>query len=78
MKSIIIALSLMLGSVYPCIGEVTEIDEENDVVYVVTSFEHEFSFYGVEDYMVGDGVAMLMYDNGTSSVVDDIILEVRE
>lgn len=55
---------------YPNVGYVTEIDEESDIVYW-NDGENLWSFYGIEDWMIGDGVAVIMSDEGTESVKDD-------
>ena len=76
---------LMIGSgagktetgVYPRSGIVTGIDRGADVVTWTDAAGLDWSFYGVEDWMIGDGVAALMDDNGTAIVTDDAIVAVR-
>ena len=57
-------------NLYPNVGYVTEIDEESDIVYW-NDGENLWSFYGIEDWMIGDGVAVIMSDEGTESIKDD-------
>ena len=57
-------------ALYPNVGIVTEVDTESDTVYW-SDGNNEWYFYGVEDWMVGDGIAVIMSDEGTESVKDD-------
>lgn len=62
---------------YPMTTVVTQLIEEEDVV-VCTDFNGgEWSFYGVEDWSVGDYASCIVCDNGTLEISDDIICEVR-
>lgn len=65
------------SGLYPMTAIVTELDSEDDIIYVTTATGNEFTFFGCEDYYIGDYVSLIMWDNGTSSVYDDEILEVR-
>jgi hypothetical protein len=62
---------------YAKLGTVTQIDRESDLVTFTDYAGHSFSFYGVEDWDIGDLVAAVMDDNGTEIVTDDIIVDVR-
>lgn len=62
---------------YPKAGIVTAIDRDADTVTFTDGAGLDWSFYGVEDYMVGDYVAAIMDDNGTENVLDDEIVTVR-
>lgn len=77
MKSIIITVLLALRFLYPSTCIITEIDKGNDLVTISTATGNEFQFYGVEDYAKGDLVAVIFYDNGTETVIDDQIMDVR-
>ena len=76
---------LMIGSgagktgsgLYPRSGTVTGLDHAEDVVTFTDGAGNDWSFYGAEDWMIGDGVAALMDDNGTAIVTDDVIVTVR-
>jgi len=62
---------------YPLTGIITEIDEGNDFVVFECANGNQFSFYGVEDWMVGDVVSAIMDDNGTPEVKDDKIVKIH-
>ena len=59
---------------YPLSTHVVEVDRVDDVVTVEDSVGNLWSFFGCEDWIVGDGCAMLMDDMGTASIYDDAIL----
>ena len=66
------------NNIYPECLQVVEINQATDIVQGKTCSGLIYSFYGVEDYMLGDLVAVIMDDNGTpESVLDDIIIDVR-
>ena len=60
---------------YPLYTTVTEI--ESDTVTVEDSNGNLWSFNGAEDWEVGDGCALIMHDNSTSEIVDDVIISTR-
>lgn len=60
---------------YPAAGTVSEI--RDDTVYVTDSTGNIWSFDGAEDWQTGDQATMLMDDNGTETIYDDEILQVR-
>ena len=59
---------------YPAAGTVTV---TGDTVYVTDSTGNVWSFEGAEDWQTGDRAAMLMDDNGTETIYDDEILQIR-
>ena len=65
------------ADLYPLAGIVTGIDRDTDAVEWTDYSGNEWSFYGIEDWMIGDGVAAIMDDNGTENVADDAIVSVR-
>lgn len=65
------------SGVYPLAGTVTGIDTGADVVTFTDGVGNDWEFYGAEDWMIGDGVAAIMDDNGTEAVTDDVIVSVR-
>lgn len=76
--SIIMAMGLIAqGLLYPETMIVTEIDETQDLVTLECANGNQFQFYGVEDYFEGDLVSLIMYNNGTAEVYDDMILSAR-
>ena len=78
----LIALTLALialcgvatAELYPETARVVEVDYIADTVTVETFNGFLFVFEGCEDYTVGDGVALIMEDNGTEKVFDDEIV----
>ena len=63
--------------VYAALAVVTEVDEEEDVVYCVDFSGNEWSFTGIEDWMVGDFCSMVMDNMGTVCIYDDEIVSTR-
>lgn len=59
---------------YADCGVVTEINDNEDYVTLQMQNGNEFTFYGAEDYMTGDLVAVIMNSNGTQNVIDDEII----
>ena len=76
MAAIIIAL-IMGFNVYPASGFVTDMNVPENTVTVTDATGHEWAFEGTEDWFIGDGVSMILSDNGTEIVTDDTILSVR-
>ena len=59
---------------YPACGVVVRLDYDTDTVTVEDVTGHEWQFYGCEDWCLGDVAALLMYDWGTVSILDDEIM----
>jgi hypothetical protein len=53
---------------------VTEINTAEDVVVLVDTEGHEWAFYGVENWLVGDNCTCTMDSNGTEDITDDAII----
>lgn len=70
---IIMAL-VVSGVIYPATMEVVEVDEQCDVVTFETSQGDLFQITGVGDWEVGDFASLIMYNNDTPTIVDDVIL----
>ena len=68
-----IATGTATGNVYPLTGIVTETDEKTDTVHW-SDGNNEWYFYGIEDWMEGDGISVIMCDNGTETVTDDYMV----
>lgn len=64
-----------ISHLYPLTTTVTEIN--NDTVTVEDSNGNLWSFDGAEDWEVGDGCALIMDDNSTSEIVDDVIISAK-
>ena len=78
-KSMLVALSLVVAMVaaniiYPLTGIVTEVNYSENTVTIECANGNEFQFYGCEDYVIGDLVGCIMYNNKTEIVYDDEIL----
>jgi hypothetical protein len=62
---------------YPRTAIVYSFDTVSDTVKVIDFAGEMWEFYGIEDWMIGDIVSMMMYDNNTESIYDDEIVEIR-
>ena len=66
------------SALYPRGGTIVSIDDHNDVVTWKDCAGLYWSFYGVEDWMVGDYVSAIMDQNGTPhDITDDVIVDIR-
>lgn len=63
------------GHIYPQTVIIT--DTADNLVTVQTSQGISYQFEGAEDYEAGDLVSVIMFDNGTQDIRDDIILSHR-
>lgn len=68
---------MKLDNLYPTTAFVTELDYENDLVYITDTNGHCWSFYGTEDWQIDDVCSCIMNNKGTEKVFDDEILKVR-
>lgn len=65
---------------YPTVGKVTKINKKKGIIYVtevggnVFSFKENTKFVKL-NYHKGDIIVLIMYDNGTTTEEDDIILK---
>ena len=80
MKNLTAALAaaaalIAAGAFHPATMEITNIS--GDVVTMETATGHVYQMDGAEDYETGDLVSVLMYNNGTEEITDDIILAAR-
>lgn len=73
---LILILTALTASadVYPMTAKVISVDYAEDVVLVQDYNGFIFAFEGCEDWFEGDGVSMVMDDNGTEDITDDVIL----
>ena len=63
---------------YPTCGIIVENDERTETVTVEDFNGNHWQFNGVEDWLVGDIVSMIMSDNGTpDTIYDDQIVMVK-
>ena len=80
-----VAVPLILGNAkpkqsaeYPQTMVVTNINDFIDYVEIETSTGYTYGFWGIEDYQIGDVVAVTMNDNRTENdITDDKIVSVR-
>lgn len=72
-----IATTFKVTDIYPASMIVIEVDYDKDLVTVADFEGRMYSFYGCEDWLVNDICALIMNNNGTKSVYDDIIIEAR-
>jgi hypothetical protein len=61
---------------YAIAGRIIDFDYEEDIVFFVDGAGLVWSFYGIEDWCIGDIVACVMTDNETPYVFDDEILSI--
>lgn len=77
---ILMALALTMvaltanAEIYPKTAKVIEVNEAEDLVTIETCTGITYTFEGCEDWAEGDGVSLIMEDNGTESILDDSIL----
>lgn len=62
------------ADVYPMTAKVVEVNYDEDTVTVETFTGFLFSFEGCEDWAEGDCVSLIMDDNGTEKIFDDMIV----
>lgn len=68
---------LAVDNLYPHATVVFEVDDVGDCVYASDYNGEVWMFYGAEDWMIGDIVAMIIDDCGTPEVAGDKIVSVR-
>ena len=62
------------SNLYAEAGVVTELDYTADVVTFMDARGMYWSFYGVEDWQVGDLLCAILYDAGTFDPLDDAVI----
>ena len=89
MKTIALLLSIIMGTstsmpiswhfgeLYPTTVKIINVDVENDYVDAVDANDNIWSWYGVEDWEVDDLASLIMYDNQTPEIKDDIIVSAK-
>lgn len=74
------AIDLAMEHTYPTVGKVIKINKKKGIVYIaevggnVFSFKENTEFVKL-NYHKGDIIVLTMYDNGTITEKDDIILK---
>ena len=56
---------------------IVDLMPEEDIVVFVDGAGNEWSFFGIEDWEIGDLVACLVWDADTQEIFDDEILDVQ-
>ena len=62
------------AEMYPKTAKVIEVNYDEDLVTIETCTGITYTFEGCDDWVEGDGVSLIMEDNGTESILDDCIL----
>ena len=62
---------------YALTGVVVELTAKSNEVVVEDYNGNLWAFCGIEDWQVGDCASLLMDDQGTDSVLDDVVLSAR-
>ena len=62
---------------YPVSGTVVILDEISDIVHFQDHSGRIWSFYGVEDWQIGDSIAAIMDNMDSEEVKDDRVVKVR-
>ena len=80
-RKLVIAVTVIMvaaKSLYPSYGKVVKVDRKKDTISIRDTYGNVWVWSGAEDWHKGDGVALLMYDNGTpDKVKDDKIIKLR-
>lgn len=65
------------NAIYPDVGVITEIDEEQDLVYITSLDGNMWVYEGIEDLMIGDILAIIFDTMGTKCIYDDQIIQIK-
>ena len=76
MLNLLVSLVLSLG-LYSSYGIITNVDVNSDVYTIQDYCGNEWEIEGVEDWYEGDLCSMIMYNNGTRDITDDVVITVR-
>lgn len=63
--------------IYPKSAIVTEVNYHDDYIVLLDLNGDEWLYDGAEDWLVGDFVAMMMWNNDTLDIYDDEIISIR-
>lgn len=70
-------LATVRTNTYAMTCKVVELDRENDLVILVDANGFEWAWEGIEDWQIDDCASMLMDNNGTAEIFDDVILSMN-
>lgn len=79
MPKSIMAISLVLAlfsCFYPLCGIVVDVNYSDDCITIEDFNGNLWVWEGAEDWCVNDIAAMIMYDNGTEHIYDDVIISI--
>ena len=62
------------ADVYARVAVVDSVDEATDIVVFVDSVGFLWEIEGIEDWFIGDAAALLMDNQGTNSIFDDVVI----
>lgn len=62
---------------YANVGIITRLDEDENLIFVEDCLGFVWCFEGIEDWDIGDMVAMVFDDMGTELIFDDEIISMR-
>ena len=62
---------------YAMTCKVVELDNENNLVVLVDANGFKWAWEGIEDWQIGNCASMLMDNNGTAEIFDDVILSMN-
>lgn len=65
------------STLYPMTAIVTEILETKNAVIIKNYNGQEWTFEGIEDWIVGDVCALIMDNQNTPEIKDDVIVQVK-
>ena len=69
------SLLLNPNHIYSNVTKVIDLDRDNDIVTVIDGIGYTWQFTECDDWMIGDYVSCIMYDMGTESITDDVIID---
>ena len=64
-----------IETIYPLSTVVTDVNYKKDTVTCVDFNGNEWSFKGCEDWQEGDRASLLMFNNDTVYIYDDVIIK---
>ena len=65
------------SNIYSTVFEVVEINESEDIIYLVDVNGNEWIWEGAKDWEVGDFAAATMSTNETDNIYDDTIIDLK-
>lgn len=63
--------------IYPLSAEITDVNYEDDIITITDYSGEEWVYEGCEDWEIGDGASLIMYNNMTLEIYDDVILTIK-